>query len=81
MDYIVFKQWLQNEKRMSIRSANDVISRCKRINRLTERDVIDDATVAILVEMELYDEMSLYIKSQLKRAATLYMEFVNKEAK
>ncbi|MGN0369540.1 MAG: hypothetical protein ACI4EW_03240 [Butyrivibrio sp.] len=81
MDYIVFKQWLQNEKRMSIRSANDVISRCKRINRLTERDVIDDDTVAILVEMELYDEMSLYIKSQLKRAATLYMEFVNKEAK
>lgn len=81
MDYIVFKQWLQNEKRMSIRSANDVISRCKRINRLTERDVIDDDTVAILVEMELYDELSLYIKSQLKRAATLYMEFVNKEAK
>lgn len=79
MDYVVFKQWLQDEKNMSIRSATDVVSRCKRINRMTDMDKIDDKTVEILVETESYADMSSFIKSQLKRAATLYMEFCKKE--
>lgn len=79
MDYVVFKQWLQDEKNMSIRSATDVVSRCKRINRMTDTDKIDDKTVEILVETESYADMSSFIKSQLKRAATLYMEFCKKE--
>lgn len=79
MDYIVFKQWLQDEKNMSNRSATDVVSRCKRINRMTEED-ISDKTVSVLIEMESFDNMSPFIKSQLKRAATLYLEFA-KEAK
>lgn len=80
MDYVVFKQWLQDEKNMSIRSATDVVSRCKRINRMMEDEDINDRTVSILIEMESYDNMSSFIKSQLKRAATLYLEF-SKEAK
>lgn len=80
MDYVVFKQWLQDEKNMSIRSATDVVSRCKRINRITEKEDINDKTISILIEMESYDNMSSFIKSQLKRAATLYLEF-SKEAK
>ena len=80
MDYVVFKQWLQDEKNMSSRSATDIVSRCKRINRMTEEDDINDNTVSVLIEMESYDNMSSYIKSQLKRAATLYLEFT-KEAK
>ncbi len=79
MDYIVFKQWLQDERNMSIRSATDVISRCKRISRMTEKNDIDNNTVAMLIQMKSYDEMSSSIKSQLKRAATLYMEFVKEE--
>lgn len=79
MDYIVFKQWLQDERNMSIRSATDVISRCKRISRMTEKNDIDNNTVAMLIQMKSYDEMSSCIKSQLKRAATLYMEFVKEE--
>ena len=79
MDYVVFKQWLQDEKNMSIRSATDVVSRCKRINRMTDMDKIDDKTVEILVKTESYADMSSFIKSQLKRAATLYMAFCKKE--
>ena len=79
MDYAVFKQWLQDEKNMSIRSATDVVSRCKRINKMTEKDSIDENSVSDLIEMDSYNEMSSYIKSQLKRAATLYMEFTKKE--
>ncbi len=81
MDYIIFKQWLQEEKNMSIRSATDVVSRCKRINKMTEKDNIDDNTVATLIKMDSFDSMSLFIKSQLKRAATLYIEFSKKEEK
>lgn len=80
MDYIFFKQWLQDEKNMSIRSATDVISRCKRISRMTEKNDIDDNTISLLIELKSYGEMSSCIKSQLKRAATLYIEFV-KEVK
>ena len=80
MDYVVFKQWLQDEKNMSIRSATDVVSRCKRINRMMEDEDINYRTVSILIEMESYDNMSSFIKSQLKRAATLYLEF-SKEVK
>lgn len=81
MDYVVFKQWLQDEKNMSSRSATDVVSRCKRINRMTEEYEINDNTVSVLIEMESYDNMSSYIKSQLKRAATLYLEFTKEEKK
>ncbi len=80
MDYLVFMQWLQDEKNMSVRSAKDVVSRCKRINRMTEEEDIDEKTVSVLIEMEAYDNMSSFIKSQLKRAATLYLEFI-KEGK
>lgn len=80
MDYLVFRQWLQDEKNMSVRSAKDVVSRCKRINRMTEEEDIDEKTVSVLIEMEDYDNMSSFIKSQLKRAATLYLEFI-KEGK
>ena len=81
MDYVVFKQWLQDEKNMSSRSATDVVSRFKRINRMTEEYEINDNTVSVLIEMESYDNMSSYIKSQLKRAATLYLEFTKEEKK
>lgn len=80
MDYVIFKQWLQDEKNMSVRSATDVVSRCKRINRMIEEDDINDKTGSMLIEMKSYDNMSSSIKSQLKRAITLYLEF-SKEAK
>lgn len=75
MDWVTFKQWLQDEKNMSVRSATDVVSRCKRINRLTGEDGISNNTVSVLTEMKSYANMSSFIKSQLKRAATLYLEF------
>lgn len=81
MDYDVFKQWLQDEKNMSIRSATDVVSRCKRINKMTNTNRIDNKAVKILMAAETYADMSSFVKSQLKRAATLYMEFDKKEAK
>lgn len=78
MDFVEFKKWLQDEKKMSVRSATDVVSRCKRINRMTLEEEINDKTISALIEMESYEAMSSFIKSQLKRAATLYLEFLGK---
>ncbi|MCM1327162.1 MAG: hypothetical protein NC094_11375 [Bacteroidales bacterium] len=75
MDYAAFKQWLQHKKSMSTRSAADVISRCKRINKMTATDTIGDNTTAALAKTEAYAVLSSCIKSQLKRAVTLYLEF------
>lgn len=78
MDYAVFKQWLQHEKSMSVRSAADVISRCKRILRMTDMHAIGDSTVAALARTQSYANLSSCIKSQLKRAVALYLEFMQK---
>ena len=61
MDYMLFKEWLQEEKNMSKRSAADVISRCKRINRIINKDVIAENTVELLLETDGFDNMSSYI--------------------
>ena len=58
MDYVVFKQWLQDEKNMSIRSAADAVSGCKRIKRMTDKERIDYKTVEILIEKDTYADMS-----------------------
>ncbi len=68
-------EWLMNEKNMSIRSAKDVISRCGRVRRMLNISIIDDATLEELQTNEEFEESSMFIKSQLKRAVALYMEF------
>ena len=55
---LFFKQWLQDEKNMSIRSAADAVSGCKRINRMTDTERIDYKTVEILIEKDTYADMS-----------------------
>lgn len=69
-------EWLINEKNMSIRSAKDVISRCSRVRRMLHTDSISSNTLEILKNNDEFEESSMFIKSQLKRAVTLYNEFV-----
>ena len=75
MDYQVFCQWLKDNKNMTERSARDVVSRCKRIQKITNSDDLECCTESILIECEDYSECSSFIKSQLKRALVLYYEF------
>ncbi len=74
-------EWLIEEKKMSTRSAKDVLSRCGRICRMLDIDDIDSTTFNRLVESEKYNECSMFIKSQLKRTVTLYSEFSNRKEK
>lgn len=68
-------EWLINEKNMSIRSAKDVISRCGRVRRMLNTDSISSGTLDNLQKNDDFEESSIFIKSQLKRAITLYNEF------
>lgn len=73
-----FNDWLLSEKNMSVRSAKDVISRYKRVERIVGAHYEDGAPLYLLIKSAKYDDLSMFIKSQLKRAATLYSEFLEK---
>lgn len=75
MDYQVFCQWLKDDKNMTERSARDVVSRCRRIQRITNTYDLDKCTEDLLIECEDYSTYSSFIKSHLKRALVLYNEF------
>lgn len=77
MDYKDFFEWLICEKNMTKRSAKDVVSRCKRIQKIANTDDLNKCTEFMLIESEEYSTCSLFIKSHLKRALTLYHEFCN----
>lgn len=77
MDSTRLLEWLMNDKKMSIRSAKDVISRCSRVYRMLNIDSIDSDTLEKLQKNEEFKTNSMFIKSQLKRAVALYLEFEN----
>lgn len=70
-----FLNWLQKEKQISERSAKDVISRCKRISKLSNDTAIDNIDYDSFINSEAFLSQSMFIKSQLKRAFNLYREF------
>lgn len=79
MDFTSFCDWLISEKKMSERAARDVVSRTKRVCRMLNDEEIQDDTLERLYLIESYQDSSMFIKSQLKRAVALVCEF--REAK
>ena len=77
MDSTRLLEWLMTEKKMTIRSATDVLSRCGRIYRMLDIVAIDDGTMDTLQNNEEFKASSMFIKSQLKRTVTLCLEFMN----
>ena len=75
MDNTEMLEWLISTKKMSIRSAKDVISRKGRILRMLRIEKIDATTLEKLLVCEQFIESSMFIKSQLKRTVTLYIEY------
>ena len=77
MNSAIFLEWLMNDKKMSIRSAKDVLSRCSRIYRMLDINSLDSNTLENLQNNEEFENSSMFIKSQLKRAVVLCLEFMN----
>lgn len=78
MNYNAFTEWLINDRKMSVRSAKDVTSRLKRCLKLTNQDVVDDKTESVLSSSSEFGALTSFVKAQLKRSITLYMEFSKK---
>lgn len=77
MDSTRLLEWLMTEKKMSIRSAKDVLSRCGRVYRMLGVDTLDNDTIESLQQNDEFKSSSMFIKSQLKRTVTLCLEFMN----
>ena len=78
MNYQEFLAWLETERKMSKRSAKDVVSRLKRVVGLLGSDTLDSTSVSKLNEVAAFDECTMFIKSQLRRSVALYLEYLNK---
>lgn len=71
-----FYSWLVETKQLSNRAAKDVISRCKRIKNILHTDSLDMFSSEQLLEADGFRSLSMFIKSQLKRALALWKEYV-----
>lgn len=74
MNYDTFLEWLLTEKKLSLRAAKDVVSRCKRICNMLNISEIEFSTIESLNLNKDFLEKSMFIKSQLRRACTLWIE-------
>lgn len=78
MDYTGFYNWLINEKKLSVRSAKDVLSRCRRICSFLSISKFDANTSNDLNDNMSFIAQSMFIKSQLRRAVSLWNEYGGK---
>lgn len=68
-----FKNWLIKEKKMNDRSARDVISRLKRSVNITNSS--NEIISCEMLTDEIIINMSTFVKSQLRRSVSLWIEF------
>ena len=76
MSDLEFYNWLVDANQLSNRSAKDVISKCKRIKNILHTDSLDIFSSEQLLETDDFKSLSMFIKSQLKRALALWKEYV-----
>lgn len=77
MDIEGFRIWLEN-KNFTKSVVKDIVSRAKRANSiLTWRD---EETYLFYLEKEpLFSSLSMYVKSQLRRAIRLYSQYLEEK--
>ena len=66
---------------MGARSAKDVVSRCGRVSRMLAIEEINEKAISSLIEYSDFQNSSTFVKSQLKRAVSLYLEFSTEQEK
>ena len=75
MNYEGFLSWLRTDRHMRERSARDTVCRLKRALRIVSEDSVSDSIIVKLNEADEFNKLSMFIKSQLRRAVVLYQEF------
>jgi len=72
-----YRAWLGRAKGLKGRTLNDVVSRTRRVVKmlgLTSPQALRDVDIRLMRSAELA-RCSMFVRSQLRRAATLYAEF------
>lgn len=71
-----FETWLIETKKYSSRAARDVVSRCKRSDKIYHCENHLDAYYLFMLQQQIeYQQLSSSVKSQLKRAVALQLEY------
>lgn len=74
-----FCQWLQNNTQYKPRVQSDIISRVKRANGIIPLpEQADMYYVFQLQQNDAYKSLSTSVRSQIKKAVTIYFEFLSK---
>ena len=71
-----FETWLIETKQYSCRAARDVVSRCKRSDKIYHCENHLDAYYLFMLQQQTeYQRLSSSVKSQLKKAVSLQLEY------
>ncbi len=70
-----YHAWLEEVMSITKRGANDVVSRLRRAMKLLDVNTIDETTIDALIANLEFQSFNSVIKSQIKRAVSLYLEF------
>lgn len=74
-----FKTWIKNNNLAKGKVVSDIASRAKRVAKIINIFSSDDLNMLIakLQEAEDFQKLSPSVKSQLKKAIKLYIQFTN----
>lgn len=72
MEFVI---WLEEEKKLSKKSAHDVQSRLGRALNIAKDKEATDQTLSVLENNVEFKGLSMSVKSQLRRAVRLYVEY------
>ena len=71
----MFNDWLIKEKNFTTKAAHDTLSRVKRVQKLINRDSIPENALDLLESSVEFKGLSMCVKSQLRRASKLFLEY------
>ena len=76
--FSMFSEWLEETKNFTVKAAMDATSRLKRVQRLIDSEKIESDVVSKLENNDEFKSLSVTVKSQLRRTARLYLEYLQK---
>ena len=78
-----FRAWLRQSSDITVRSQHDVCSRLRRLSHLTPLDRLrsEENVNRLFESREVAAEMTVSVRSQMKRAAKIYLQFLSRRRK
>ena len=70
-----FNSWLCEQKNYKERSARDACCRLKRVYLILNKESVNKETVDELEKKKEFKELSISVRSQLRKSVRLYLEY------